>query len=188
MGFDPTSVGTEGGLDRGPLTPERVASLLEAAKSIVVAAHEARGAERAGGRPAAPAWWAPEWGGHLIEADRRGFAGRIARIRATDGVAEAGWDQVGVAAARRDWQRPIADVIDEFRAGRAAGILLVRSIRPDELDRHAVHAEAGVLTISDLLHEWVFHDRNHIRQMLANAQARVWPAMGGTRRFNDLDA
>jgi len=56
----------------------------------------------------------------------------------------------------------------------------------DELDRHAVHAEAGVLTVSGLLHEWVFHDRNHIRQLLANAQARVWPAMDGSRRFTDI--
>jgi hypothetical protein len=188
MSFDPTSVGTEGGVDRGPLTPERVASLLEAAERIVVAELEALGDELAGWRPAVGEWSANECVGHLIEADRRGFAGRIERIRATDGVAEAGWDQVDVAAARRDWERPIAAVLDEFRSGRRAGIVLVRSIRPDELDRHAVHARAGVLTISDLLHEWVFHDRNHIRQLLANAQARVWPAMGGTRRFSDLDA
>jgi hypothetical protein len=40
----------------------------------------------------------------------------------------------------------------------------------------------------DRVQEWVFHDRNHIRQLLANAQARIWPAMGGTRRFTDPNA
>jgi DinB family protein len=188
MGFDPTSVGTEGGPGRGPLTPEQIASLLEAAERHVVAELESLGDELAGWRPAPGEWSANECVGHLIEADRRGFGGRIERIRAVDGVAEADWDQVGVAAARRDWERPVAEVIDEFRRVRSDGIALVRSLRPEDLDRHAVHAKAGVLTISDLLHEWVFHDRNHIRQLLANAQARVWPAMGGARRFTDLDA
>jgi hypothetical protein len=43
------------------------------------------------------------------------------------------------------------------------------------------------VTVRDLLHEWVFHDRNHIRQILANAQARAWPSMGNTRRFSHPD-
>ena len=189
MAFDPTSVGTTGdGIDRTALSPKRVASLLEAAEAHVVAELEALGDELAGLRPAPGEWSAKECVGHLIEADRRGFAGRIERIRATDGVAEEGWDQLAVAAARRDWERPVAGVIDEFRTGRREGIALVRSLRADELDRHAVHARVGVVTVSDLLQEWVFHDRNHIRQLLANAQARVWPAMGGTRRFTDPNA
>jgi hypothetical protein len=30
----------------------------------------------------------------------------------------------------------------------------------------------------------VFHDRNHIRQMLANVQAFAWPNMGNAQRFS----
>jgi hypothetical protein len=165
-----------------------VARLLVAAGNHVVTELEALGDELAGWRPAPGEWSANECVGHLIEADRRGFAGRIERIRASNGVVEEGWDQLGVAAERRDWERPVAAVIEEFRVGREAGIVVVRSLQPDELDRHAVHARAGVVTISDLLQEWVFHDRNHVRQLLANAQAWVWPAMGGTRRFTDPNA
>jgi len=186
MAFDPTSVGR--GADaasRSPLAPDRVATLLEAAETHVIAELQALGDELAGWRPAPGEWSANECVGHLIEAARRGFAGRIERIRVADGVAEEGWDQLAVAAARRDWERPVADVIEEFRNGRRAGIVLVRSLGLGELGRHAVHATVGVVTISDLLQEWVFHDRNHIRQLLKNAQARVWPAMGGTRRFTD---
>jgi len=43
------------------------------------------------------------------------------------------------------------------------------------------------VTIGELLQEWVFHDRNHLRQVLLSAQARVWPAMGNTRRFTRSD-
>jgi hypothetical protein len=38
--------------------------------------------------------------------------------------------------------------------------------------------------VSDLLHEWVHHDRNHFRQLLANVQAAAWPHMGNARRFS----
>ena len=182
MAFDPADVTATEGL--GPLPPARVAELLEAARDHVVRELTALGDPLAGWRPKPEEWSANECVGHLIEADRRGFAGRIRRILAEDGVAEAGWDQLAVAAARRDNERPVGDVIAEFRAGRDDGIALVRSLGPGVLDRTAVHAAVGRVSVSDLLHEWVFHDRNHIRQLLANAQARAWPAMGNTRRFS----
>ena len=36
----------------------------------------------------------------------------------------------------------------------------------------------------DLIHEWVHHDRNHVRQVLANVQGYVWPAMGNAQKFS----
>jgi hypothetical protein len=134
-------------------------------------------------RPAPREWSANECVGHLIEADRRGFAGRIRRILAEDGVAEVGWDQLAVAAARRDWERPAADIVEEFRRGRDEGIAVVEGLAPEDLDSYAVHNVVGRVTVRELLQEWVFHDRNHIRQLLANAQARAWPVMGNTQRF-----
>jgi hypothetical protein len=126
--------------------------------------------------------------GHLIEADRRGFAGRIRRILETDGIAESGWDQVAVARERGDARRPGSELADELEAVRAESVALVRSLRPGDLGRSAVHAVAGPVTVRELLQEWVFHDRNHLRQLLANVQATVWPVMGNTRRFTDPDA
>jgi hypothetical protein len=38
--------------------------------------------------------------------------------------------------------------------------------------------------VRDLLQEWVHHDRNHHRQVLANVQAYAWPAMGNTQKFS----
>jgi hypothetical protein len=104
-----------------------------------------------------------------------------------DGVAEPDWDQVGVAAARRDRERPVAEVVAEFVAVRDNGIALVEGLREADLERAAVHRVVGRVTISNLLGEWVFHDRNHIRQLLANAQSRAWVGMGNTRRFSHPD-
>jgi hypothetical protein len=33
------------------------------------------------------------------------------------------------------------------------------------------------------MHEWVHHDANHDRQILANIQAAVWPHMGNAQLF-----
>ena len=52
------------------------------------------------------------------------------------------------------------------------------------LDRAGIHSRVGRLRIGDLLHEWVHHDRNHLRQILANLQAFAWPHMGNAQRFS----
>jgi DinB family protein len=182
MGFDPADVTATEGL--APLRPVEVARLLRAARSSIVTELEALGDPFAGWRPDPGEWSANECVGHIIEADRRGFAGRIRRILAEDGVGEAGWNQIEVAAARRDWERPAAEVIAEFVAGRDDGIALVEGLRDADLERTAVHAVVGRVTVSNLLGEWVFHDRNHLRQLLANTQSRAWIGMGYTRRFS----
>jgi DinB superfamily len=185
MGFDPADVTATAGL--APLTPAEAAAFLRAARDHVVSELTAMGDAIGQWRPTPDEWSANECVGHMIEADRRGFGGRIRRILAENGVAEQGWNQVEVAAQRRDRERPVAAIIDEFRSVRDDGIALVTSLEAHELDRHAVHAVVGRVSVSDLLHEWVFHDRNHIRQLLANTQARAWPAMGNARRFSHPD-
>ena len=185
MGFDPADVDPIDGL--APLTTAQTAAFLAASAVHIRVELEALGDEWARWRPAPGEWSANEALGHIIEADRRGFAGRIRRILAVDGVAEVGWDQIAVAAERRDQERTVAAVLDEFTTGRDAGIELVRSLRDEDLERHAIHDHVGRVTVRNLLHEWVFHDRNHIRQILANGQARAGPAMGNTRRFSHPD-
>jgi hypothetical protein len=185
MPFDPADVTPIDGL--GPFPPAQVADLLRAARDHITTELAAVGDDVARWRPAPGEWSANECLGHIIEADKRGFGGRIARILDEDGVAEQGWDQLAVAAARRDNERTVRDILEEFRTGRDAGIALVDGLRTDQLERAAVHDRVGRVTVQDLLHEWVFHDRNHLRQLLANTQARAWPAMGNTRRFSHPD-
>jgi hypothetical protein len=185
MPFDPADVDPVEGLE--PFTTAEIAALLRASAAHITAELTALGDRWAQWRPSPGEWSANEALGHIIEADRRGFGGRIRRILAVDGVAEHGWDQVGVAAERRDHEKTVAAILDEFATGRSAGLELIASLTDADLERHAVHDRVGRVTVRDLLHEWVFHDRNHVRQILANSQARAWPAMGNTRRFSHPD-
>ena len=172
--------------DVAALAPAQIADLLAASATTVVAELLALG-DQAGWRPEPGEWSANECVGHLIEAERRGFAGRIRTILAaassrTPTILEA-WDQVGVAAARRDHLRSGAELAAEFDTLRADSLALVRGLRPADLARGGDHPEVGPLRVDELLGEWVHHDRNHVRQMLAVSQARVWPQMGNAQRF-----
>ncbi len=176
-----------------PLTPSSIADLL-AATAVTVAEELRALAEVAGWRPEPGEWSANECVGHLIEAERRGFAGRIRTILGavrTDGSFEPPiletWDPPAVAAARRDHERPPAELAGEFAAMRADSVVLVQSLTERDLGRSGTHPEVGELRVDELLAEWVHHDRNHIRQMLAVTQSRVWGQMGNARTFSVLD-
>jgi hypothetical protein len=134
--------------------------------------------------PAPGEWCVKETIGHIIEADRRGFDGRIRLILQVEDSEFLGWDQLAVAQERQDCQRPGADIWREFAELRERGIALVGDLDPGQLARGGTHAKVGRLCIADLLQEWVHHDRNHVRQALANVQAYVWPAMGNAQRFS----
>ena len=173
-----------------PLRPDVIAELLTATATTVVAELAALGAD-AGWRPEPGSWSANECVGHLIEADRRGFAGRIRQILAAADAAVRPdletWDPPAVAEARHDRRRDGAELAAEFASLRADGVELVRRLRPADLARAGVHPEVGPLRVDELLGEWVHHDRNHVRQLLAVTQARVWPQMGNAQRFSLQD-
>ena len=169
------------------LSPAQIVPFLAVAIITVEVEMAALDVEGGRGRPAPGEWCANEVVGHLIEAEQRGFAGRIRTILAEDRPKLVPWDQPGVAAARRDCEKTGTALAAEFRTLRTASLELVRGLRPADLDRAGIHPEVGELRIRDLLGEWVHHDRNHIRQLLANTQARVWPQMGNAQRFSALD-
>ena len=174
-------------IDPRPLAPGEIATFLGATLATVEAEMAAMEGRVDGWRPALGEWCANEVVGHLIEAEQRGFAGRIRTILAEDQPKLVGWDQPAVAAARRDCDKSGPALAGEFRVLRMASIELVNGLGPADLDRFGLHPEVGELRIRDLLGEWVHHDRNHVRQLLANTQARVWPQMGNAQRFSALD-
>ena len=169
------------------LAPDRIADLLAASATAIVAELLALGDE-SGWRPAPGEWSANECVGHLIESERRGYAGRIRIIRAGAATGRTpeleAWDQSAVAVARRDHLRAGAELAAEFDALRADGVELVRGLRGGDLVRMGKHPHVGLLRVDELLAEWVHHDRNHVRQILANVQAYVWPHMGNAQKFS----
>ncbi len=166
------------------LAPREVAGLLRSVAATLRAELTALPASALGWHPAPGEWCVQEVLGHLIEAERRGFAGRIRVILSEREPALATWDQAGVARERRDCERDAAALLAEFAALREASAALVLALKDGDLPRGGHHPTVGHLRVTDLLHEWIHHDRNHIRQIFANVQAFVWPGMGNAQRFS----
>ena len=152
------------------LSPREVADCLRGTVAALRAELGALPAPVLAFHPAPGEWCAKEVVGHLIEAERRGFAGRIRIILAGDAPALEAWDVDAVARARRDCE-------SDWTA-------LVTGLGAADLARAGRHPTVGLLRVDDLLQEWVHHDGNHLRQILANVQAYVWPAMGNAQRFS----
>ena len=95
------------------LDPSAIAELLAATAATVAEELRALGAD-AGWRPAAGEWSANECVGHLIEAERRGFAGRIRTILAAP--VEGASHDAGGRGIRRRSRRPGAITSDRQRS------------------------------------------------------------------------
>jgi hypothetical protein len=167
-----------------PLTTEEVAQMLRATGDAISLALAGVGADVAAWHPAPGEWCVKECLGHMLEAERRGFAGRIRQILEQPGLRIKDWDQVQVQKDRDDDAKPLEELLEAFAEMRADSVELVEGLMNIDLDKSCEHDFAGTLRISDLLHEWVHHDANHHRQIEANIQAYVWPSMGNTQRFS----
>jgi hypothetical protein len=167
-----------------PFTPIEAATLLATTSTILQAELAAMPPALVRFRLGPEEWCALEVLGHLIETEERGFAGRIRAVLAEGRPQFRGWDPAAVARQRRDAERDPTELLAEFMDRRAASVALVEGLTPDDYVRGGDHPEVGFLTIGDLLHEWVHHDANHLRQLLASVQAYAWPQMGNAQRFS----
>lgn len=167
-----------------PLDLPGIAALMRASGDAAIAEIRALG-RLSGVAPAPGEWSAREVLGHLIEADRRGFVGRIRAVVGQDHPTFETWDQPAVAAERGDAGRDPELLITEFLEGRERGLSFVSGLDVAVCARTGLHPIVGELSVWDLLHEWVHHDREHLAQIMRVTQSLVWPAMGNARRFSD---
>ncbi len=93
------------------------------------------------------------------------------------------WDRDRIIKDGDDCVRDPKVLKQEMTEVRRESVKLVRSLRLEQMPRGGLHPQVGRLTVEELLHEWVHHDGNHLRQALGNVQAYVWPNMGNARRF-----
>ena len=164
-----------------PLSNAQIADLLESTCALVEAEMTALGDEGCRWHYKPGEWCVNECVGHLIEAEKRGFAGRIRDLIA--GKPIQSWDQAQVARDRKDCDRVSQSLWMEFMGLRHDSIALVRDLKPGDMDKGGMHPKVGLLRVRDLVQEWVHHDRNHTRQLLYIQQERVYPDMGNSQKF-----
>lgn len=166
------------------LQPIDIAKLIQASAAALRVEVEAMPEALLRFKPGPREWCAKDVVGHLIEAERRGFAGRIRLLLTTAEPALETWDPDDVARARHDVERDVKELLAELAALREGSVKLLAGLEARDLTRAGMHPKVGRLTIGEVAHEWVHHDRNHVAQIMANVQAYVWPSMGAAQKFS----
>ena len=71
------------------------------------------------------------------------------------------------------------DAFDHFEEQRETNVEFLRDLPGEAGGRVALHKEAGEITLSQMLHEWVLHDLGHVRQVAELVRARKYLAGAG---------
>jgi hypothetical protein len=127
-------------------------------------------------RPAEDEWCPLEVIGHLIACDSAAFRDRIQNIldAEPDIAAFDAWEAIH---ARNFAAESLTDLIVELAQERARSCSLVESLSADDLAKTALFEGGRVFEAGDFVHEWPFHDQDHLQQILASLKLAYLPSM-----------
>ncbi len=124
--------------------------------------------------------------GHLIDCDGPAFGDRIAVI--LDGVDEIPPHDIHVAIATQSFaDQPAVDLIGELRASRRRAGDYLRTLDPIALGATSSFPDGRLFSACDFVHEWPFHDQDHLQQILDATKRAYLVGMGPAMRDGLLD-
>ncbi len=111
--------------------------------------------------PAPGEWSAVDCLRHLVDTERWVFPVRIKALRAGQDFAAFDPDSQGTKS-----NNPLSPtgLAAEFAALRTDSLALFDQLTTADLTRQARHQELGLVTLSELVHEWAGHDLMHTVQ------------------------
>ena len=111
--------------------------------------------------PAAGEWSAVDCLQHLVDAERWVFPVRVEAILAGQDFPAFDPDSQGT---KSETALAPGELAREFARLRKDSLLLFKQVTPADLTRQARHQELGIVSMSELLHEWAGHDLMHTVQ------------------------
>lgn len=133
--------------------------------------------------PAAGEWSAVECLGHVVDTEEGVFRARVHAIREGRDFAAFDPDAEGAPV-----NRTMGVLAADFAIRRAASLEVLATLTEADLDRSAVHAELGPVTMRELLSEWAAHDTMHLVQAERALMQAFIPGSGPWRPyFSDHD-
>lgn len=123
----------------------------------------------------APGEWSPrEIVAHMLHIETAVIPARVRAMVETDGVALSG------APASETTGTP-AELLAAWRTARAENLAYLRALTPEQLAHGGAHPTYGRISAREHIVEWAYHDLEHMRQLQATLEARLYPAIGGFR-------
>lgn len=109
--------------------------------------------------PAEREWSALECLQHLVTTEK------VFQFRVQAFLAGRDFPDFNPAAdgSKPSMQTPLA-LAEEFARLRRESLVMLEKLSPADLERKARHAELGMVTLKEMVHEWAAHDLNHTVQ------------------------
>ena len=143
--------------------------------------------EEANWKPAPGRWSIAEVLEHLSHVEGHGFRSRVDDMLAQSVPELKEYNQEVFDAAGQYSGRDVEDSFDHWEDQRETNVEYLRTLTPDILARTGMHEKLGLITVSDLLNEWAFHDLGHIRQVIEILRTRrYYPQMGAFQSIYDV--
>ena len=123
----------------------------------------------------APEEWSPgEILAHMLHIEMAVIPVRVRAMVETDGVALT-------SAPPAETTGTPAEMLAAWRTARAENLAFLRTLTPDQLAHGGEHPTYGRISAREHIVEWAYHDLEHVRQLQATLEARLYPAIGGFR-------
>ncbi|HEU0028343.1 MAG TPA: DinB family protein [Ktedonobacterales bacterium] len=71
------------------------------------------------------------------------------------------------------------ETLQAWRDARDANLTFLRGLTPSQLERTGAHPRYGPISAREHIIEWAYHDLEHLRQLQATIEARLYPDIGG---------
>lgn len=124
--------------------------------------------------PAPDEWTPHETLTHMLHVETAVIPVRVRQMLAEDGAPLAN-------PAEAATPQPPEETLRAWRAARAANLTFLRALTPGQLAQGGVHPRYGRISAREHIVEWAYHDLDHLRQLQATIEARLYPAIGGFR-------
>ncbi len=134
-------------------------------------------------KPASDRWSISEVLAHLADVEQAN-RDRTRRMAQEDSPKLESYDQNAIYATGKYSGGSGRERLHTFCHERDRTLSMLRYLSDGALGRAGQHASIGRITLSDLLHEWAFHDLGHIRQISElYRSAAFYPKMGAFKTF-----
>lgn len=123
----------------------------------------------------APGEWSPrETLTHLLHIETAVIPVRIRQMIAQEGALLATPAETAPAMTPEE-------TLAAWQVARAQNLAFLRTLTPTQLARSGEHPRHGRISAREHIIEWAYHDLDHVRQLQATIEARLYPAIGGFR-------
>ena len=131
--------------------------------------------------------WSPapgEWPPHEVMAHLLHIESAVIPVRVRQMIEQDGAPLPSAPPPRAEEQPSTpAEMLAAWRSARAENLVFLRALTPTQLAQTGVHPRYGHISAREHIIEWAYHDLDHLRQLQATVEMRLYPDIGGFREL-----